>query len=94
MSPPRARQIDGNQNAIVDQLRQLGFSVCILSSVGKGVPDLLLGRYGKNWLIELKDEKQPPSKQRLTDDELNWHNKWHGQVALCNSLIDILNVCK
>lgn len=85
-----AKRIDGNQQDIVKKLRKIGYSVCILSSMGKGVPDLLIGRAGKNYLIELKDGAKYESQQRLTPDEQKWHDAWRGQVAVCNCLSDIL----
>lgn len=45
---------DKNQQDIVDELRDLGISVLILSQVGGGCPDLLIGHRGKNYLIEVK----------------------------------------
>jgi Holliday junction resolvase len=50
---PRRR--DANHAAIVDALRNLGCSVTDLGSVGKGVPDLLVGYDGKTVLIEVKN---------------------------------------
>ena len=47
----RAAKIDANQNEIVDALRKAGCSVQILSSVGKGCPDILVGRGGRNYLL-------------------------------------------
>lgn len=81
----RAGRIDANQNAVVDYLRALGMSVCILSPMGKGIPDLLVGWRGLNVLLELKDGAKPPSAQELTADERNWHAKWAGQLATVNS---------
>lgn len=90
----RAKRVDDNQKQITDQLRKLGYSVCILSDVGKGVPDLLIGKAGNNWLIELKDGTKPPSRQKLTEHEQKFHDSWRGQVATCNSLEQILDTVK
>ena len=87
-----AKRIDANQKQIVMNLRQLGFSVQILSSLGKGCPDLLIGRQKKNWLIELKDGAKFASQQKLTPDEIRWHCTWNGQAAICNSLDQILKI--
>lgn len=85
------KRVDANQKQIVEDLRKVGFSVCVLSSVGKGVPDLLLGRWGRNFLIELKDGAKPKSKQKLTPDEITWHERWKGSVHVCNSFEEIVN---
>ena len=81
----RNGRIDANQNAVVAYLRALGMSVCILSPMGKGIPDLLVGWRGRNVLLELKDGAKPPSAQELTGDERDWHAKWAGQLATVNS---------
>ncbi len=90
MSMRRAARTDSNQNEIVDALRAAGASVQILSNVGGGVPDLLIGRAGVNYLIEVKDGSKPPSRQRLTPDETHWHAAWAGQVAVVCSIDEAL----
>ena len=91
------KKADSNQVQIVKDLRKLGFSVAVLSQVGKGVPDLLIGtttlRGRQNILVELKDGAKFKSQQKLTKDEIEWHGKWRGQVAICNSLEQILKLC-
>ena len=82
----RAAKIDANQNEIVNALRKAGCSVQILSSVGKGTPDLLVARAGINYLLELKDGNKPKSSQKLTPDQVEWHSNWLGQVAVVNSI--------
>lgn len=88
----RARKIDSNQPRIVEQLRALHVSVRVLSMVGEGFPDLELGFRRQNFLIELKDPAQPPSKRRLTEDEQEFFDTWHGQVNKCETLEEILVV--
>lgn len=40
---------------------------------------------GANLLLELKDGTQTASKQKLTEDEIQFHNNWKGQVSIINS---------
>lgn len=76
-----AAKIDANQNKIVDRLRKTtGCKVQVLSMVGGGCPDILVGFMGKNYLFEIKNPEMPPSKRRLTKDEKRFHNQWSGQV--------------
>lgn len=89
-----ASKIDNNQPEIVEGLRALGASVCVLSAVGSGCPDLLVAWHGKNALLELKDEEAPLSKQKLTPDQIKWHANWKGQVAVVNSLAGALNALR
>lgn len=76
----RAAKIDRNQPEIVAALRQLGCSVQILSTVGHGCPDLLVGFRSRNALLEVKDGLLPPSGRTLTPDQQAWHAMWRGQV--------------
>ena len=87
----RAARVDGNQKEIVTQLRDCGFSVLIISQL-KNCCDIVVGAYGKNYLIEIKDPKQPPSKRKLTEGEQKFANAWHGQVSTCETLDEILEI--
>lgn len=78
----RAAKVDDNQSAIVRVLRSAGCSVQILSAVGKGCPDIAVGRAGRNYLLEIKDGSKPPSQQRLTEHEQQWHDQWRGTVVV------------
>lgn len=81
---------DSNQQEIVDALRQAGCSVLVLSGVGHGCPDLLVGRAGMNYLLEVKDGKAPPSKQRLTKPELRFFQGWRGHAQVVTDVLDAL----
>ena len=86
------KRVDANQSTIVKSLRQVGASVQSLADLGKGVPDLLVGYRGRNWLMEVKDWKQPPSKRRLTPDEKKWHQAWGGQVHVVETFDEALKL--
>jgi hypothetical protein len=87
-----AKRVDANQSLIVRELRAVGATVQSLADLGKGAPDLLVGWRGKNWLIEIKDWKQPPSKRRLTPDEKKWHQTWNGQVNVVETFDEALKI--
>lgn len=82
----RAAKIDSNQNEIVSALRKAGCSVQILSSVGKGCSDLVVGFAGLNLMMEVKDGGKPPSAQKLTVDQVKWHQDWNGTVVVVSSV--------
>lgn len=86
----RAARIDGNHGEIVAALRAIGCTVQSLAAVGCGVPDLLAARNGVNYLLEIKSDAQPPSKQRLTADEIIWHNNWNGRVSIVTNVREAL----
>ena len=87
-----AARVDANQKQVVLNLRQLGCKVLILSMVGKGCPDLLIGYNGRLTLVELKDGDKPPSKQKLTEDEEVFFEEWEGlPIYKCNSVQEIMD---
>lgn len=73
----RASRVDANQSKIVAELRQLGASVQLLHAVGGGVPDLLIGFRGRNYLLEVKTVKG-----KLNPLQTEWHTKWKGQTRI------------
>ena len=91
----RAAKIDANQVEIVKALRQAGATVQSLASVGKGVPDLLVGFSSKTALLEIKDGAKVKSAQKLTPDQVGWHANWRGgTLATVDSVDAALRVLK
>ena len=81
-----AAKVDANQPEIVQALRDIGATVQILSAVGKGCPDILVGFRRNNFLFEIKDGAKSPSRRKLTDDERQWHDDWRGQVTTISNV--------
>lgn len=88
----RARKIDSNQNEIVSGLRKMGVSVRVISMVGKGLPDILAGVRGQNFLLEIKDGKKSKSRKKLTDDEQLFFDTWKGKVYKIESIDDAIKI--
>lgn len=88
----RRARVDANQPALVRELRRIGCSVQSIAPLGCGVPDLLVGVGHANWLLEVKDPAQPPSRRVLTPDEQEWHQCWRGQVAVIETLEQALRL--
>ena len=86
------KRVDRNQAKIVGALRHAGASVWHTHEAGKGAPDIVVGWERKNYLFEIKDPKQPPSKRRLTDDEETFHEYWEGQVDVIHSFEEALEI--
>lgn len=76
----RAKRKDTNQPALEAELKELGFSVQSLHELGKGVPDLLVGVYGVNFVLEVKHDNAA-----LTQPEIDWHKDWKGQARIVQS---------
>jgi hypothetical protein len=85
-----ARKVDANQADITAQLRRVGASVQPIHTLGKGVPDLLVGYRGQNFILEVKDGAKSASRQKLTPDEAQWHAMWRGQVLIVCSTSEAL----
>jgi Holliday junction resolvase len=84
----RAARVDDNQAEIVAALRKCGCTVQSLAALGSGVPDLLVGRGGTNYLLEVKDGSK--SARELTPDELRWLHAWRGSAAVVETVEDAL----
>ena len=81
----RAARADANQAEIVEGLRRLGYSVLDASAVGGGFPDLVVGKNGVTFLLEIKT-----AKGKLNPLQLKWHANWRGRVAVARSLEDAI----
>jgi len=66
-----AAKVDRNQQAIVAAYREVGVLVLSLASMGRGVPDLLVGAPPVLCLVEVK----MPSGT-LTPDQVRFHTHW------------------
>lgn len=86
----RFKKVDANHSKLVEALRILGFSVFSIASVGNGCPDILVGHRGKNYLFEIKDHRKVKSAKRLTPREEKFAAAWRGQVAVAETLEDVL----
>lgn len=78
-------RVDNTQYEIVDALRGAGCTVWSLASIGGGMPDLLVGRAGVNYLLEVKS-----AKGRLTRLEMEFEVTHEGQVATVRSAAEAL----
>jgi hypothetical protein len=87
----RAAKTDRNQQEIVKAFRDIGARVQVLSAVGKGCPDILVGFRGVNVLVEIKDGDKPPSARALTSDQVKWHDAWSGQVCVAEDITDAID---
>jgi Holliday junction resolvase len=75
---------DKSESLIIEGLRQAGYSVYPLSQAG--LPDLLVGRHGKTYLIECKSRYG-----KLTAAQINFYDEWDGTpLIIAYSLEDAL----
>jgi Holliday junction resolvase len=86
----RAAKADDNQPQIVKAFRQMGFSVAHTHTIGKGFPDIVVGRDGINTLVEIKDGDKVKSKKQLTADEKEFHQMWLGEIVIIESIEEVI----
>jgi hypothetical protein len=78
-----ASKVDRNQSDIVRALRAVGAEVQPLHTVGHGCVDLLVAYRGAWYVGEVKDGAKVKSAQKLTPDEIEWHERF-SRVAPVN----------
>lgn len=83
---------DISQDAIVAALKEAGCTVQDMSRIGGGVPDLLVGIDGRNYLIECKPPTGTRKQINLRDTQVDWHAAWLGQVGVAHSPEDALQL--
>jgi len=83
------KKVDNNQAEIVDEYRALGFSVFSCAPMGKGFPDLVVGKYNITDLVEVKDGSKPPSARKLTPDQIEFFDNWKGSVRVVTNVLDV-----
>lgn len=87
-----ASKVDLNQPQIIRDLRKIGATVTVISSLGKGVPDLLVSYQEKWWLFELKNPDKPKSQQKLTIDEQKWVNRQKAPVYIVRDIGEAITI--
>lgn len=80
---------DNNQEAIVKALRACGATVHITNQVGCGFPDIAVGIFGKNFLIEIKNKD---AHGKLSTEQLIFRDKWKGKIHVVETVNEALEV--
>lgn len=83
---------DHNHISLVKDLLKLGGTGFSMHQLGHGIPDYCYGFRGKNYLIEIKNPNNPPSKQKLTMDQLIFHKTWAGEILVVKTIDDFLSI--
>ena len=78
------KKVDSNQSKLVKHARKLGASVQHLHAVGGGVPDLIIGYQGKNYLCEVKAELG-----KLNALQVTWFENWKGHAIVIRTEKDL-----
>lgn len=82
---------DINHDEVKEDLLRLGFSVQDLHMVGRGCPDMLLGKHKQTFLVELKSDREYAVKNRsatsvrrgkLEESQVQWIENWRGSPVI------------
>lgn len=82
----RAARVDANQKVIVAAFRKLGYSVLHMHTLGQGAPDILVGKRGTCWPVEIKASR----RDKLTADEEAFWKDWLGSLLLITSVDEVI----
>ena len=76
-----AKKVDIIQHEIIQKLRSVvGVTVFPTHMAHFGFPDIVVGRAGVNYLLEIK-----MPGQKLTKYQEEFHNNWRGKVSVVHS---------
>ena len=81
------KRTDRNQSAIIKALRAAHCTVIDLSAIGRGCGDILAGRMGKWYMLEIKTEHGKPNKRQHEFAE-----ECRGHYAVVRSVDEALEV--
>jgi len=81
----KAARVDTSQAEIVAVLRRAGCNVLSLATLGRGVPDLLVGAHGKLILLEVKAERG-----RLNPEQIRFKEAWRHCVHVVRTPAEAL----
>lgn len=84
---------DANHGEIVAAFQKLGAAVLDLSSMGCGVPDLLVCCGGTARFVDVKNPTTSYGKRGLNKRQREWASEWKGgPVYLVSSVDDAVNL--
>jgi len=82
----RKRKTDSNQVAISRALRCAGYHITDLSGCGGGIPDLLITRAHRAYLIEIKNRA---GRNRFTDAQVKYYTQVQCLVYVLRDIDDV-----
>lgn len=85
-----AKRVDKNHAEIKEVFKKAGWSVFDAKNIGQGFPDLIVGKHGSTFLVEIKT---PTGKLTTPQREfmLNWKG---GAVVILRTVEEALNFIK
>lgn len=81
-------KVDGNQRSFIKDLQNAGATVADIHGVGRGVPDIIVGLGGLNFLVEIKNPGA--TRWALSQEELRFAKTWGGSIHVALSPLECL----
>ena len=76
---------DANHKEITEAFKTLGYSVFDTAKTGGGFPDIVVGKNGVNYLVEIKT-----AKGKLNPKQKAFHKKWLGKIYIVKSINEVI----
>ena len=86
-----AKRSDDNHREVVEEFKAAMPEATVhdCSGAGRGFPDLCIGVFDRNWLVEIKDPAKSASRRRLTAAQVGFHDNWQGHVITACSAAEV-----
>lgn len=82
-----AKKRDVTHLAVVNALRLMGCTVEAIQG-STGTPDLLVGCFGIDQLVEVKPLTGVTARRELRESQAQWHARWRGRKPVVVRTID------
>lgn len=79
---------DANHREIVEAFEKMGIDVLDLADQGGGCPDLVIGCFKKNHLVEIKNKKTSYGRRGLNKLQKEWASRWQGSPVHIVTSVD------
>ena len=86
-----AARKDDNHNEISNAFERLGWSVLDIHQL-PDCADIVVGKCNQSIVIEIKDGSKPPSKQKLTNGEMAFKDRWKGDYRIVTCIQDVIDI--
>ena len=82
----RKKKVDANQREITRALARAGYHITDLSGCGAGIPDLLITKNKRAYLIEIKN---PQGRNRFTTAQIDYYAEVQCLVFVLRGINDV-----
>jgi hypothetical protein len=89
----RSGRKDKNHNSIISGLKYAGAAIIDLSSMGYGIPDILVSYHNVLYLMEIKNPDNAYGRRGMNKNQKQWAERWRGKKPeVVRSIDDALKI--